>query len=312
MAPLCLVLILLCVAACSSWLPPQRLATSLHASSSASITPDESITPRVVRRRNATSKAGTLTRPTRAASFDVLVGSLRAFHSAHGHLKVPRNFVITKEVQSSPGQISYPPYSLGMRLGVRLNSVRSSMREKRQIKEGKVAALESIPGFSWRPHEDRQDLFVAAVRAYSMHKGNPSSMSKDFIVEEGDADFPQETWDMKLGVKVHNFLYRGDFANLSDTLAELSLQPVKDGFDKRHYEFIYAALQTYQKLYNSLKVPFDFVVPSSPDWEQTLWGLKLGYRVANIRYRGDFVLQDKRLYDELDALGFVWKKGGFS
>lgn len=112
---------------------------------------------------------------------------------------------------------------------------------------------------------------------------------------------------MKLGLKVHNFLYRGDYSELREELAELSLLPVLRGFDKRHFDFVYAALETYKSLYNHVNVPADFTVPCSPRWREDLWGLKLGYRVRNIRYRGDFVNADRKLFDQLDRLGFMWK-----
>ena len=54
-------------------------------------------------------------------------------------------------------------------------------------------------------------------------------------------------------------------------------------------------------------MPCRWKVPRSEEWPESLWNLKLGYRVHNIRYRGDFV----KVYPEynrlLDELGFVWR-----
>lgn len=48
-------------------------------------------------------------------------------------------------------------------------------------------------------------------------------------------------------------------------------------------------------------------VPSNEEWPKELWGLKLGYRVHNIRYRGDFVKFSSECWKVLDDLGFRWK-----
>ena len=70
----------------------------------------------------------------------------------------------------------------------------------------------------------------------------------------------------------------------------LGLETAKLGFDNRHWNYIFKALQIYKSLNGDLRVPVNFIIPSNTkDWPIELHGLKLGYRCKNIRYRGDFV-----------------------
>jgi hypothetical protein len=46
------------------------------------------------------------------------------------------------------------------------------------------------------------------------------------------------------------------------------------------------------------------MVPSEEPWPESIWGLKLGYRVHNIRYRGDFVNDRPEYRTLLEDIGF--------
>jgi hypothetical protein len=46
------------------------------------------------------------------------------------------------------------------------------------------------------------------------------------------------------------------------------------------------------------------MVPSQEPWPESIWGLKLGYRVHNIRYRGDFVNDKPEYRSLLEDIGF--------
>ena len=60
----------------------------------------------------------------------------------------------------------------------------------------------------------------------------------------------------------------------------------------------------YVYLYDVLQVPASFMVPSNEPWPKSIWGLKLGYRIHNIRYRGDFVNDRPEYRVLLEDLGF--------
>jgi hypothetical protein len=69
-----------------------------------------------------------------------------------------------------------------------------------------------------------------------------------------------------------------------------------------------SALQIYKSKHGDLKVSPAFEVPEDDDWPEGLWGLKLGHRVHNIKYRGDFVSDNKEYWDLLNDLGFEWPR----
>ena len=75
---------------------------------------------------------------------------------------------------------------------------------------------------------------------------------------------------------------------------------------ERRWEEVHAALRAYQEVHGDLEVPFAFVVPSEAPWAEEAWGMKLGWKVSDIRRRGDFVREDPERRAELDALGFRW------
>ena len=113
---------------------------------------------------------------------------------------------------------------------------------------------------------------------------------------------------MKLGLKVANIRYRGSFAASIEDFQRVGLETSKSGTDTRHWAHIYSALTIYKKIYGHSDVPAKFEVPEESDWPTELHGLKLGYRVKNIRYRGDFVNENDEYRRQLDLLGFRWKK----
>lgn len=46
------------------------------------------------------------------------------------------------------------------------------------------------------------------------------------------------------------------------------------------------------------------MVPPLEPWPESVWGLKLGYRVSNIRYRGDFITDSPEYRTLLEEIGF--------
>ena len=46
------------------------------------------------------------------------------------------------------------------------------------------------------------------------------------------------------------------------------------------------------------------MVPEEEPWHKSTWGLKLGYRTHNIKYRGDFVNDNPHYRVLLEELGF--------
>jgi hypothetical protein len=113
---------------------------------------------------------------------------------------------------------------------------------------------------------------------------------------------------LKLGYKIANIRYRGNYATYSDSFKRLGLDISKAGTDSRHWSYVYSALKIFYGLYGHVNVPCTFEVPTSNIWPENLHGLKLGVRVRNIRYRGDFVKDAPENRILLNELKFVWKK----
>ena len=68
-----------------------------------------------------------------------------------------------------------------------------------------------------------------------------------------------------------------------------------------------AAMNAYREVHGESGISRDYVVPTSEPFSQELWGMKLGLKVNNIRYRGD----RPRVRKNLEQLGFSLGKVGF-
>jgi hypothetical protein len=77
---------------------------------------------------------------------------------------------------------------------------------------------------------------------------------------------------------------------------------------KHSSNYTVKALEVYKDIYGNVDVPKEYVVPSSPAFPKECWGIKLGVRVMNIKYRGDGDVETRKRYEEiglpLDYIGF--------
>ncbi len=164
-------------------------------------------------------------------------------------------------------------------------------------------------GFDWKPN--KKNLVSRALLALKSYKEQYGDLSipRPYVVPV-DSEFPVETWGLKLGNFLSNVRYRGDYikkGNNREMFEKLGLSMDHVGTDTRHWDYVYSALQVYKQEYGHVAVPSDWAVPSCQPWPEQIWDLKLGYRCNNIRYRGDFVLDNPCYRILLDELGFVWK-----
>ena len=164
-------------------------------------------------------------------------------------------------------------------------------------------------GFDWKP--DRKNLVSRALLALQFYKDLYDNLAipRSYVVPS-TSEFPMETWGLKLGNFLSNVRYRGDYikkSNIREQFQELGLSLDHIGTDTRHWEHIYSALQVYKQEYGHVSIPSDWSVPCCEPWPEHIWELKLGYRCNNIRYRGDFVLENPYYKELLNELGFVWK-----
>ena len=50
----------------------------------------------------------------------------------------------------------------------------------------------------------------------------------------------------------------------------------------------FKALLVYKSIYGDLNIPRLYIVPKDELYDRDCWGMKLGLKVNNIRYRGDY------------------------
>lgn len=188
----------------------------------------------------------TATKPSYRSTSTFLT-ALKVYKDQFGNLSVPCSYVCPVD-PSSP----YPPTCRGLKLGIKVDSIRRSRRKLEKEKEQK-----------------KED----GGRGVSSSLKSRTTLTPKLIEELDAMGFE---WNLR---------------------QRLSPQDVL------------TALKLYHKLYGNLKIPRSFVVPaSSPVWPQKLWGVKLGWRVAHIRGRGDYCssADADSFKEELDRIDFEW------
>jgi hypothetical protein len=135
--------------------------------------------------------------------------SLQAYNTIAGNLKVSRNFVVPE------GDHRYPVDSWGMKLGLIANDIRHG-REYVQFKE-RLTAL----GFYEHSSADVKFAKIySALKAYKTINGS-LLVPQRFIVPEGDAHYPVDTWGMKLGSAVSSIRNYDTYSERRPKLEEL-------------------------------------------------------------------------------------------
>jgi hypothetical protein len=79
------------------------------------------------------------------------------------------------------------------------------------------------------------------------------------VVPHDDANYPPETWGMKLGFNVKNIRNNGYYSDHRVKLEELGF--IYDAVSYVQFAKIYSALEVYKAVHGDLLVPFKFVVP---------------------------------------------------
>lgn len=90
--------------------------------------------------------------------------------------------------------------------------------------------------------------------------------------------------------------------NCTDTI----MSPEKS----RWRSVIWPALVTFKELKGHLMVPSRFVIPENVQWDRSLWGLRLGRSVDNIRRLNAFNSED--FHNQLNEIDFVWNVSDYT
>lgn len=204
----------------------------------------------------------------------------------------------------------------GLKLGQRVAAIRSTGKYVEGDNERRKV-LDDM-GFLWRlraPSPDKNmdvsfDQIYAALKTYKNIEGN-LNVPSNFIVPSYEP-WPETTRGMPLGKKIpairsKAFLKANPQANTK--LEKLGFEcDGKVAANEARFNAVYLALVRYKELHGDLLVPQPFVVPEGDkDWDEELWGLRLGARVNAIRSQGTFVKSNEDRKQMLDELGFEWE-----
>ncbi|KAL3660833.1 hypothetical protein V7S43_014235 [Phytophthora oleae] len=129
-----------------------------------------------------------------------------------------------------------------------------------------------------------------------------------FTVPENDSNWPEETWGYPLGKHAERLRLCWRKGNQLPDFAVQDLLEMNFAFDFSQYKWdhsIMPALRRYYEVYGHSDVPRHFhIKPGDSKWHETLWGLNLGYRVNDIRNRGDFKAHVEKDREALMRINF--------
>jgi len=206
------------------------------------------------------------------------------YYQLNGHFVVPRDFVVPSNDES------WPEETRGYKLPQKFAYYRR-LYIQGTLSPWLKSKLDEI-GFVVDPKALSNAHLLEATRIYAeLHGGSAASVPHLYKIPANNSRYPQHLWRLRLWQKLQNHLYRGDYNEISTELASLGV--TKDDIeetDKRHFDYIYRALVSFKDVFGHLEVDYDFVVPlNDTRFPPDTWSLKLGNRMRNIRYRGDFV-----------------------
>jgi len=160
----------------------------------------------------------------RQRRWGVVRAALLAYQQVHGDLEVPKRFVV-------PPEAPWPDAAQGMRLGSRVNVIRSQHERYARDQPERCAELDAL-GFVWDAHALRWEAVHAALRHYVQQHGALHDMPRNFVVptpppppgrpsaatttaaaaaaaaetesesESGGGGWPPETWGLALGQRL--------------------------------------------------------------------------------------------------------------
>jgi hypothetical protein len=192
-----------------------------------------------------------------------------------------------------------------MKLGTKV----ANARAKRIYKKPNEIEMLGKVGFEWSPSKVSAEQVLEALRVFIQQEGH-ASIPHDFTVPALEV-YPHRLWGMKLGAKLKNFRYRGDYAEHKEAFQTLGVTAEKLGVDTRQWDAVHAGLLVYEaQLGEASTMSRAWEVPSEPPWPEISWGVKLGYRVHNMRYRGDYIMDNSTRRAQAADLGIYYKPPG--
>lgn len=227
-----------------------------------------------------------------------ILPALRVFTSEFHHCDVQQDFVV-------PATEPWPKKSWGFKLGQTVKSVRRGAYET-QVQASK-AELEQL-GFVWnarhRLEKTVRTVVLPALSTYERIYGD-LLVSTDFVVPEGDPEWPALTWGFRLGHWITR-VRAGQIELPQHIRAEV------DGIgfiwrfnDARWNDVLLPSFRVYKQLHGSCaRMSTKFRVPHEEPYPRQAWGVNLGGAVWHIR-NGDTYVSSTDKQSVLKELGVL-------
>lgn len=225
--------------------------------------------------------------------FEDIYRALEIFKSLHGHVKVPRKYIIGID------DVNYAEDMRGYRLGACINNIRCN--EAYAGHKDQLIAL----GVDFAPRskgtkENKNFENVFQTLAVFKAKFGHTNVPRSYVVPVDDLDYPEVMRGCHLGLVVWSIRWHKSYGEHKNRLIN------ELGFDytprESRFDNILLALEAYKRLFPDHKrVPFNYVVPHEADaFPVETWGLKLGSAFANMINRNQF----KKYHDRVIQLGY--------
>jgi hypothetical protein len=220
-------------------------------------------------------------------NYDIIKKALLNYKSIHGNFIVLQKFVIPENSKD------WPEETWNISLGNVLGRIRRGSLFKKHHEE-----LASI-GVDFKLQQQRYG-YPLVKRTLQRYKEihNDLFVPHSFEVPR-TSDWPEESWDMKLGQSVSSIRIGMSFKQHKNDLRGIGFEY---GTNRdRIFEVIKAALVLYHKLHMNFRINSKYVVPHDrPEWPVEMWGMKLGSTAANIRRGVTYKDKDKDLFNLLN------------
>ena len=253
----------------------------------------------------------------RVRRFDVLLQGLTVFRDIYGHHRVPVIFVVPSPNQNGDKKkcdknvlptsqfptellatiMKWPKHLYGYPLGADLSKLQNQLQqldEQTLDQKAQERCKESLTS--------REDQYQ------NTDDGMTNSGKKvvdTYIVDSTDIGkkHQRETTAARTTAANEQWLhYKRD--------ALISLGISLSRRRSLNFELILKALRTHDELFGDVLVPRYFIVPAEYPWDIECWGMPLGNKVRNIRYRGAYGSTEQRRALREIGFKFTYVKDG--
>lgn len=275
--------------------------------------------------------------------YEVTLEALKVFHQQHGHVVLPRRFLIpandnddSNDGNNNAKSLSfYPVPCHGIDLATTVYNMEWWLRHVRS-RPDRVADLNRL-GFVWERLQPEWNLIVEALIVYRTLFGNLLVRST-FCVPYNDEKWPKACWGLALGNSVYKIRNRGDHLrgpNAWKRREQLDAIGFCWDVQEGRFEKFCHALRIYSQIHHfgydshggrgggaagtfvtsiagtaastpmvPLRIPSRFRIPRSSRWPNTLWGYPLGDKCTQVRQKELYIKNHPRRKQTLVELGF--------